>query len=325
MSNLSTLFDRYKALVVFDTETSGLDFDNDQIIELAALRVERTATGGLRIAGKMDTFIKLPEGETLPENIVSLTGITDERLQTEGVQPVKAAGQIAKLMQNGPTLMIAHNAQFDACFLRGLLRGQKVGRIDWLDSLTVYKDRRAYPHKLANAIIAYDLTGKVQNSHRAIDDVLALFEVLKAMDDEREDLGSYVNLFGYNPKYGVSGHRIVGVRYEPQSFSKGLTRPGRRSRPAWRGGDSMSPEITITSEELRERVEDHLDRWIPDDVWNRAEPYARHKNEVNRQRHPEIDYYDNDYLVLLTADTVRETEFSDLTHALCDLTVARAQ
>ena len=68
---------------MFDTETSGLDFDNDQIIELAALRVERTATGGLRIAGKMDTFIKLPEGETLPENIVSLTGITDERLQTE--------------------------------------------------------------------------------------------------------------------------------------------------------------------------------------------------------------------------------------------------
>ena len=47
MSNLSTLLDRYKALVVFDTETSGLDFDNDQIIELAALRVERTATGGL--------------------------------------------------------------------------------------------------------------------------------------------------------------------------------------------------------------------------------------------------------------------------------------
>lgn len=46
MSNLSTLLDRYKALVVFDTETSGLDFDNDQIIELAALRVERTATGG---------------------------------------------------------------------------------------------------------------------------------------------------------------------------------------------------------------------------------------------------------------------------------------
>ena len=58
--------------------------------------------------------VKLPEGETLPENIVSLTGITDERLQTEGVQPAKAASQIAKLMQNGPTLMIAHNVNKDA-------------------------------------------------------------------------------------------------------------------------------------------------------------------------------------------------------------------
>ena len=172
MSNLTALLNKYKALVIFDTETSGLDFDKDQIIELAALRVERTASGGLRIAGKMDTFIKLPEGETLPENIVSLTGITAALLQTEGVQPAKAASQIAKLMQPGPVLMIAHNAQFDACFLRGLLRGAKVGRIDWLDSLTVYKDRRPYPHKLANAILAYELEDKVQNSHRAIDDVI---------------------------------------------------------------------------------------------------------------------------------------------------------
>ena len=207
MSNLATLFDRYKALVIFDTETSGLDYDHDQIIELAALRVERTGTGALRIAGKMDTFIKLPDGALLPENITALTGITDRMLETEGVQPQKAAGQITKLMQDG------------------LLRGASVGRIDWLDSLTVYKDRRPYPHKLANAILAYGLEDKVQNSHRAIDDVLALFEVLKAMDAERDDLASYVNLFGYNPKYGVSGRRIVGVRYEQQGFIKSMTRP----------------------------------------------------------------------------------------------------
>lgn len=139
MSNLSSLLDKYKALVIFDTETSGLEPDKHQIIELAALRVERTASGALRIAGKMDSFIKLPEGEKLDENITTLTGITDRTLQTEGVQPAKAAGQIAKLMQPGPVLMVAHNAQFDACFLRGLLRGVKIGRIDWLDSLTVYK------------------------------------------------------------------------------------------------------------------------------------------------------------------------------------------
>ena len=199
MSNLVGLFDRYKALVIFDTETSGLNPEDDQIIELAALRVERTAAGALRIAGKMDTFIKLPEGEQLPENIVALTGITDRLLETEGVQSGTAVSRFLKLV--------------------------KPGHLDWLDSLTVYKDRRPYPHKLANAILAYELEDKVQNSHRAIDDVLALFEVLKAMDEERDDLGSYVNLFGYNPKYGVSGRRITGVRYEPQGFNKSITRP----------------------------------------------------------------------------------------------------
>lgn len=225
MSNLSSLLDKYKALVIFDTETSGLDPEDNQIIELAALRVERTSTGALRIAGKMDTFIKLPEGETLPENIVALTGITDELLAAEGVQSGTAVSRFLKLVKPGPALMVAHNAQFDACFLRELLRGFQPGPLKWLDSLTVYKDRRPYPHKLANAILAYNLEGKVQNSHRAIDDVLALFEVLKAMDEERDDLATYVNLFGYNPKYGVSGRRITGVRYEPQGFIKTMTRP----------------------------------------------------------------------------------------------------
>lgn len=78
---------------------------------------------------------------------------------------------------------------------------------------------------------------------------------------------------------------------------------------------SKSSPITITSEELRERVEEHLDRWIPDDVWKRSEPYARRKLDLCRERQPEVEYFNNEYLVLLAADTVRETEFSDFTLA----------
>lgn len=78
---------------------------------------------------------------------------------------------------------------------------------------------------------------------------------------------------------------------------------------------SKSSPITITSEELRDRVEEYLDRWIPDDVWNRSEPYARRKLDLYRKREPEVEYYNNEYLVLLAADTVRETEFSDFTLA----------
>lgn len=225
MANLSTIFEKYRALVLFDTETTGLDSKTDQVIELAAVRIEQTKTGSLRIAGQMDAFIKLPEGETIPARIVELTGITDQMLQTEGTSPQKAAAAFAKILADGPVLMAAHNAQFDLLFVRELLRGKNIGRPDFLDTLTVYKDRRNYPHKLANAILSYGLEGKVKNSHRAIDDVLALLEVVKAMDEEREDLPSYVNLFGYNPKYGVSGARITGIRYEAQGFAKQMTRP----------------------------------------------------------------------------------------------------
>ena len=89
---------------------------------------------------------------------------------------------------------------------------------DKLDLLTVYKDRHSYPHKLCNAIEVYGLADKVVNSHRAVDDVLATVEVMKAMEMEKADLERYVNLFGYNPKYGIEGKPIGSVTYKPQRF-----------------------------------------------------------------------------------------------------------
>lgn len=224
MSNLTNLLKKHKAVILLDTETSGLDPENDQIIELAAIRVEATASGGLRIAQRMDTFIRLPDGQTLPEKIVQLTGITDELLQREGVSQAKAAAQFYDMVKDGPVVIAAYNAQFDLLFIRELLRGKKFAA-SFLDVLTVYKDRRAYPHKLADAIVAYDLQDKAQNTHRAIDDVLAMFEVMKAMEAERDDLATYINIFGFNPKYGRQGGNIKGVRYYAQAFRNTMTTP----------------------------------------------------------------------------------------------------
>ena len=53
-----------------------------------------------------------------------------------------------------------------------------------------------------------------------------------------------------------------------------------------------------------------------------SEPYARRKLDLCRERNPEIDYYNDEYLVLLTADTVRETAFSDYTLAACEALMA---
>lgn len=73
---------------------------------------------------------------------------------------------------------------------------------------------------------------------------------------------------------------------------------------------SKSPPITITSAKLRACVEELLGAKIPDGLWRQAEMYARHKLSLYRQRQPDVAYYDDKYLILLTADTVRETAFS---------------
>lgn len=232
-NNLKELFQKYAAVVFFDTETTGLDANACQIIELAAIRIEQTDRDTLRMVNTLDEFIRLPEGEKLPEKIRELTGITDEMLEADGITEAEAAAAFTDMLRDdkGPVLLVAHNIQFDLLFTRSMLWRHTGGgeelfeAADYLDTLTVYKDRRPYPHKLENAIVAYKLEGKVQNSHRAIDDVAALFEVCKAMDDERADLLEYVNIFGYNPKYGVGGPRIEGVTYWPQRFNKFMQSP----------------------------------------------------------------------------------------------------
>lgn len=231
---MKDIFQRYEAVVFFDTETTGLDADSCQIIELAAIRIEQHPSGSLRVTASGDLFVQLPEGQKIPENVVKLTGITDKQLKAEGVTEAEAAEAFTDWIRivNGPVLLVAHNAQFDLLFARAMLhrhnrKGEELlGIADKLDTLTVFKDRRPYPHKLENAISAYRLQDKAQNTHRAIDDVQALLEVFKAMQSERPDLLNYVNLFGYNPKYGVSGRRIDGVTYWPQQFSKYMQAPG---------------------------------------------------------------------------------------------------
>lgn len=81
---------------------------------------------------------------------------------------------------------------------------------------------------------------------------------------------------------------------------------------------SKSPPITITSDELRSRVEDILDRWIPDKKWGNGEAYARRKLDIYRERWPDVTHYDNDYLVMLTADTIREAEFADAINSISE-------
>ena len=223
-----SLFKKYKRLIFFDTETTGFDPDKtDQMIELAAIAVDADGT-----QTEMDDFIHLFRMNELPQKITELTGILDLTLASEGIEELEALRKFVDLMQpdgGGETLLVAHNAQFDLQFLAyGIYRNREQGKgwmmimneCDYLDTLTIYKDRRRYPHKLESAIVEYHLSGKVVNSHRAIDDCKALLEVAKAMAEEKDDLDRYINLFGFNPKYGPEKNQLKKVTYAPQDVWK---------------------------------------------------------------------------------------------------------
>ena len=172
----------------------------------------------------MDRLVRLPEGKCLPPFITNLTGITDEQLQTEGVEPEEAARDFCALLEGAERpLLVAYNAQFDLNFLFWFLRPfamvDVLKKPRFLDALTVYRDRRDYPHKLCNAIEAYGLTDAV-NSHRAVDDARATVQLLEAMAAERDDLAQYIDLFGTHPKYGISGRKISSVTYHPQPYQR---------------------------------------------------------------------------------------------------------
>ena len=215
-----SLFAKYDRLVLFDTETTGLLYSRDEIIEFAAVVVERR-NGVPTVVREYDELISLSPGGFVPAKIEELTGISTLDIRERGLPKTRVARDVADMI-GGNTLLLAYNAHFDLSFLYYFLLRDGDPMIlkgkDKLDLLTVYKDRHDYPHRLCNAIDTYGLTGKVRNSHRAVDDVLATVAVMEEMEKERDDLMRYINLFGYNPKYGVDGKPIGTVTYKPQPY-----------------------------------------------------------------------------------------------------------
>ena len=221
MANLSALFEKYDRLVLFDTETTGLQYSRDEIIEFAAVVVEQV-DGAPQVVREYDELVSLSPGGFVPPKIEELTGISTQDIRERGLPKTRVCRDIAEMIQ-GNTLLLAYNAHFDLSFLfymllrdgdPAVLKGK-----DKLDLLTVYRDRHSYPHKLCSAIEVYGLVGKVVNSHRAVDDVIATVAVMEEMEKEKDDLANYVNLFGYNPKYGIEGKAIGSVTYKPQPYN----------------------------------------------------------------------------------------------------------
>lgn len=210
---------KYQNILLFDFETSGLNSYNEQIIEIGALLL--TNKDGVFIEEKrLNTLLLIDK--PLPAKITEITGITDEMLLRNGVSQDVGFEEFYQ-MYTKDTLLVAYNIQFDLGFLDALFKkflGQNFKiENDILDVMALYKDRHRYPHRLESAISTYGVL--IPNSHRAIDDIMATYEVLLKMKNEKNNINKYINVIGFNPKYGVSGPKLPHVKYVGQYGGRG--------------------------------------------------------------------------------------------------------
>ena len=156
-------------VVVVDTETTGLNFRECELIEIAAARLR-----GTEVIDRFQTFVH-PTGP-IPDKIKKLTHISD----VDVVDAPSAREAVAAFYNfcNGASI-IAHNASFDRQFIESV-RGAKQNENEWIDSLAL--SRIALPrlssHKLSDMATAF---GCDSVTHRAMDDVDALCGMWRIM------------------------------------------------------------------------------------------------------------------------------------------------
>jgi len=98
--------------IVLDVETTGLNSDTDEIIELALLPFRFSADG--RIFEVLDALDQLqePTSGKVPPEITRITGITTKMVQGQNINTQDVMDMVAPA-----ALIIAHNANFDRKFV----------------------------------------------------------------------------------------------------------------------------------------------------------------------------------------------------------------
>ena len=113
-----------------DIETTGLDVATCHVIEIGVVTC---------VNGRVATASILVKGATVPQEVVSLTGITDEMLEQEGVSPGNA---ILWLMgRTGNLPLVGHNClKYDAPIIARFSGEPVEYAIDrWRDTMALFK------------------------------------------------------------------------------------------------------------------------------------------------------------------------------------------
>ncbi|MBR1905494.1 MAG: topoisomerase DNA-binding C4 zinc finger domain-containing protein [Clostridiales bacterium] len=177
MINIDTLLSDY---ILFDLETTGLSTENDQVVEISALKI----TDG-KITDEFSTLVN--PGIHIPYQASSINGITDDM--------VKEAPDMEHALKDfisfiGDSILVGHNIKrFDLGFIqRDAVRyfGRQLtnGYVDTLILSRKYLPD-LYSHSLCSLADHYDIS--YEGAHRALADCHINKQVYDCLKKEIED------------------------------------------------------------------------------------------------------------------------------------------
>ncbi|MBS4020009.1 MAG: 3'-5' exonuclease [Dechloromonas sp.] len=162
---------RLLRLAVIDSETTGLDAEQDKVIELGYVIASFDPLTGqvYRVESRHSSFED--PGFPLPEHIKALTGLTDDDVRGQRFDDARIEAELSTC-----ALIVAHNAPFDRGFLER--------RFPFLSGLWWACSQRECPWKIMQTgstkleWLMHQLLGRFYDAHRALIDAEVLLSIL---------------------------------------------------------------------------------------------------------------------------------------------------
>ena len=166
-------------IIVFDVESTGVDVTEDEIIQIAAIKLNKNG----EVVDKFEKFLK---NKKPVKDSYYVHGFSDEMLQRIGEEKEKVLKEFVEYSKD--SIIVGHNVQYDINILCSELERSNLGKPKFktfYDTLDIY--RRFYPgninYKLENLSKVYDT--KHKPSHDAMDDIIATGELLVRAINEK--------------------------------------------------------------------------------------------------------------------------------------------
>lgn len=189
-------------IVVFDTETTGLNVFQDDIIEIAAIRIK----GGEVVGEPLDFYIETdkPILPMLGDKENPMYAIYHEKMSTgELLSPSDALRRFLAYVGTSPIL--GHNANYDYNILDNNLQRycndtMQAHDIRCFDSLKLIRllAPSLHSYKLESLLETFQLAGV--NSHQAIDDVKATVSLVRLCAEKAREKQAQQEAFIHHPK-----------------------------------------------------------------------------------------------------------------------------